>query len=106
MTYHNFNGPHITTGQIYKCCDTRWNEAHLIQNKEGIETERETTVAFGRTGGGHNTSNLEETMERMKHSPHLDAHDPDSQLPDSTWESSKVLLALDEIPVSREDQIT
>jgi hypothetical protein len=68
-------------------------------------------VAFGRIGGGSDTSNLEETMERMTNCPHLDAHDPNSQLLDSTRESSdrrsrdKVLLALDELLTSREDHI-
>jgi hypothetical protein len=36
-------------------------------------------MAFGRTDVERNTSNPEETMERMTHSPHLDAHDRDSQ---------------------------
>jgi hypothetical protein len=52
-------------------------------------------VAFDRTGGERNPSNPEETMERTIQCSHLDAHGPDSQLLDSTGESSdgKVLLA-------------
>jgi hypothetical protein len=52
-------------------------------------------VAFGRTDGGHNTSNPEETMGRTIQCSHLDAHGLDSQLLDWIGESSddKVLLA-------------